>query len=1160
MHTIITVGSDEQINLNGFSKDYNAVFKAYDIRGVYGEQLDTELAYKLTKAFLHLSPGQKYVLAYDMRGSSKELARAIIQAITEENIELDCLGQTTTDCLYFAVGKYHYAGGIMITASHNSAKFNGIKFVKQKVVPVIISELKAQYEEIKEDLHYLPLMEVEATRELDLTAEFVLHATTFSKGTAIQPLKVVVDAGNGMAGLAAKPFFAHYPQVQLIPMYFEPHPDFPHHEANPALPANLIDLQNRVVSEQADLGVAFDGDGDRVFFVDKSGLVVPGYYIQALLTEYFLKTNKGATVVYDLRYTRAIEAIARAQNGRAVTSKAGHSFIKLKMQQEDAIFGGESTSSHFYFRDNYYADSGLISLQIILKLISETGRDIASLVKPYQDEYFSSGEKNFHIQAGADIDQIKDRLKNQYPGGSFSEFDGFVIDFPDWRFSLRQSNTEPFLRLNVEANNSGLLEEKQAALFNTIQEYARFTGLAANAYALSTLQLTKIDKLNFLFNNLFFTWEVSKGYYLDSLYGQEWSRTQTPIDILRQIDTPVLDQFYERHKSNIEETIRLQETYLEKATWFNNLARYDKLLDRLHTNPIAYFSLEFGLTDWLQIYSGGLGILAGDTLKEASDSGLPLVALGLFYSQGYFYQRFTEDGWQLEDYLPQDVDDYPLEAIKDENGLTILVEVKVGEHLVKVKGWRLRVGRRSLILLDTNITENKDMEDRMITYHLYGGDQDTRIKQEIVLAMAGYKMLKALGINPAILHLNEGHSAFALFAQAEDLMQRKNLSFNDAVKLSKKNILFTNHTLKQAGNDVFPYSLVEKYLSSYAASVGVEFRHIFSLGVDSLYAEGKFGMTILGLNNSAKVNAVSKIHALAAKKIWPDHEMVAVTNGVHLSTWVSESMHRLFDEYLSESWSEQGTPTDWQKALTIPDIKLWAAHLEAKSRLLEQLKYHCGVELKPDTLIFSWFRRFTAYKQPEVLMLDLQRLEALVNDSERPVVFIFGGKAHPQDTEGKLLLQKMWQVTQEPRFKDKVIIIPDYNWRMARYMVSGSDVWINSPVRYQEACGTSGMKAAANGVLQFSTIDGWVDEVVGENMIWEIKDSLDAQNYFDSIEQVIKPLFWQRNEQGLPLEWLARMKQTLKITLANYGSDRMLREYLEKLYKPILKDSMEMWE
>jgi starch phosphorylase len=1152
MDDLIKVNSD-LLNDGELDTDATAVFRSYDIRGIYPEQLDAELAYQIAKAYLQIVSGKRFLIAHDMRESSNHLLKAMIQAITEEGCSVDILGETTTENLYFTVGKEGYDGGAIITASHNSAQFNGIKFVKAKSEPVDPKDLKKAFLELKDRVYYIPKQEEPEVKTVNNDEEFLNHVTSFCDGVEIADLKVVVDAGNGMAGDLVRKMFAKHPNLQLVEMYFEPHPDFPHHEANPSIAANLRDLQERVVKEKANLGVAFDGDGDRVFFVEPSGEVIEGYYIQALLTEYFLNKYKGEAVVYDIRNTKAIESIIRVTGGRGVISKAGHSNVKAKMRQEDAVFGGESSSSHFYYRDNFYADSGLITLQIILKLISETGHSIDELVQTYKDRFFISGEKNFYLKDPDQFAYLVQKLKNEYPDGASSDFDGLIIDMSNWRFSLRMSNTEPFMRLNIEADSRELLEEKMAGMFNIIEKFAQFTGEVSNLNSLKTMNLDKKEKLEFLYSNLHFTWNSFKGNYLDSLYGQEWSRNQPPIDVLRLIDTPVLDEFYEKNKINIEESIRLQQTYLRKPTWFAKLSQKDTLFSQLHEKPIAYFSLEFGIADWLQIYSGGLGVLAGDTVKEASDSGLPMVSVGIFYHQGYFYQRFTEDGWQLEDYLTQDIDDYPLETVKDRNGYTITVDVELGDKTIKVRGWRLKVGRRSLVLLDTNFSDNKDMEDRMITYHLYGGDQDTRIKQELVLGVGGYRLLKAAGIKPSILHLNEGHSAFAVIAQAQDIMQTEGLDFEEAIARSRENVLFTNHTLKQAGNDVFPYDLVNRYLEIYARNMGVDFRHIFSLGVDPVYAEGKFGMTILGLNNANKVNAVSDIHAVAAKKVWPDHEMTPVTNGVHMPTWVSEPIHRVLDECVSEHWQEQQAVVDWSKVNDIPDEKLWDAHMKAKKLLLENIEYNCNVNIPEDALIFGWFRRFTLYKQPEILTLDLERLERIVTNQERPVAFIFGGKAHPRDDGGKNMLKKLYQISQQDRFKDKLVLIPDYNWRMARYMVSGSDVWVNSPIRYQEACGTSGMKAAANGLIQFSTIDGWIDEIKDTGLVWEIAHNLDADQYYNQIEENIIPTFWDRDENGIPRKWLQRAKKTMEIALSQYGTDRMLRDYIEILYRPILK-------
>lgn len=1158
MNDLIRVKSHKkESDDNSTDESLESAFRSYDVRGIYPEQLDAELAYKVAKAFLKLAPGERYLIAKDMRKSSSTLEAAIIQAFQEENKQADSLGQTTTDNLYFAVGSKGYDGGVMITASHNAAHFNGLKFVKKEAQPVVVTDLKEAYEEITEQEHYLPLGEVKPSNYLDTKAEFIKHALRFSEGTDVRDLKIVVDAGNGMAGTIVADLLANHPGIDLVPMYFEPHPDFPHHEANPAIPTNMLALTQKVKDTGANLGVAFDGDGDRVFFVDETGEIIKGYYIQALLTKYFLEMHKGETVIYDLRNTMAIEQTISELGGRGVESKAGHVFLKQKMRQEDAIFGGESTSSHFYFRDNYYADSGVITLEIILKLMCGQQQTISQLVAPYRDQFHTSGERNFYIKDKDRFPEIVARLKREFPEGSFSDFDGFVIDFSNWRFSIRPSATEPFVRLNIESKDKSLLEEKQAAIFNIVEEYAQYTGVVSNLYGLRTLNLDKSEKLEFLYSNMQFTWNSSKGNYLDDLYGSEWARNQTPLDVLRQVDPPVLDVFYEQHKYNIEESIRLQETYLNNETWFDGIAKHDKLLATLNSNPIVYFSLEYGFADWLQIYSGGLGVLAGDTIKEASDTGLPLVAVGLFYAEGYFHQRLDESGMQIEDYIHQDTDDYPLELIRDQNGYTIEIPVRIGDHDVYVRGWRLKVGRRSVILLDTDFASNENWEDRMITHHLYGGDEDTRIRQEIVLGIGGYRFVRATGITPSILHLNEGHSAFTVLAATQEFMSSKGINFQEALQLARNKTVFTNHTLKQAGNDIFPYQLVEKYLGPYASEFGVEFREIFSLGVDPVYAEGKFGMTIFGFNNSAEVNAVSKIHAEAAKKVWTDHPMKPVTNGVHMSTWVNEWIHELLDTYVGERWNEQGADIDWGKLRNIPDDYLWNAHQAAKKDLIVQMRENCKVEMPEDSLIFGWFRRVTKYKQPEIVTLDLDRLDRVLNHEEVNARFIFGGKAHPRDPEGKQLIQEAYQISQDPRFKDKLIFIPDYNWRMARYMVSGADVWVNSPVRFQEACGTSGMKAGANGLLQFSTIDGWIDEIADTGEVIKIEHHLDAQQFYSQIESEIIPLFTKRDDRGLPVDWLKRMKEMMIICLSFYGTDRMLRDYIETIYRPVLKSNLQ---
>jgi starch phosphorylase len=382
-------------------------------------------------------------------------------------------------------------------------------------------------------------------------------------------------------------------------------------------------------------------------------------------------------------------------------------------------------------------------------------------------------------------------------------------------------------------------------------------------------------------------------------------------------------------------------------------------------------------------------------------------------------------------------------------------------------------------------------------------------------------------------------------------MQQESVNFTTAIEKARNKILFTNHTLKQAGNDLFDYTLVQEYLQPYAEEFQVNFRDVFSLGVDPIYANGKFGMSILAMNNASRINAVSEIHAEAAKKIWSDQTMTPVTNGVHLTTWVSEPFHDLFDRNISERWNEQGAKIDWNKLDDIPTEKIWSAHQDAKRTLLKHIQTNCGVNMPEESMLIGWFRRITRYKQPEVMTLDMERLERLIHRDDVDVRFVFGGKAHPKDEAAKKLLQDVWKMTKDPKFKDHIVIVPDYNWRMARYMISGTDIWMNTPIRYQEACGTSGMKAAANGVIQFSTIDGWIDEIKDTGTVFEIEDNLNPDQYYHQLEENIIPEFKDRKK------WVKRMKKTMKIALTNYGTDRMIRDYLEKLYKPMLKELRE---
>lgn len=652
--------------------------------------------------------------------------------------------------------------------------------------------------------------------------------------------------------------------------------------------------------------------------------------------------------------------------------------------------------------------------------------------------------------------------------------------------------------------------------------------------------------------NLFYLWGAHRPVLAEGIYGTNWRNNPPPKKIFKSYTDDECRYLLENNREEIEDGYNKFREYLGAQTWYKLQARLDRRFEQFRTNPVAYFCMEFGLTDWLQIYAGGLGILAGDLLKQASDNGFPMIGIGLFYHQGYFHQEFNDQHMQQEHYVTQDIEDYPFEAAADTNGKAIEIELVIDGHPVWVRGWKLAVGRTFLLLLDTNYDKNEQWEDKMITAHLYGGDLDTRIRQEIVLGIAGKRMLSQMGITPSIFSMNEGHSAFVFLEVVKDIMEESGKDFWWAKEVAQKKLVFTNHTLVQAGNDSFDFPLMKRYLSPYVDEIKVEFERFFKLGQENLYAQGKFSMTIFALRNAGKSNAVSKLHGEAAKRLWPEHRLIPITNGVHMPTWVSLGIHRLLDEYVGHDWHDPRTEPDWEKMAEIPDSELWEVHTQSKRDLIDTINTELGTSLLPDALTLAWSRRFTAYKQPDIITYDMEELAEIVANQERPVQILMSGKTHPHDIAGKKVLQKMIEDFSDSRFKGRVVFIPGYNWRLARKMVSGADVWMNTPKRYEEACGTSGMKASANGILNLTTLDGWTDEVDWRNKGWVIPEEHSSKVFHNIIIDLITPAFYNVNDQGFSKEWVNRMKTTMFTVLRNYSSDRMLKDYIEKLYMPLM--------
>lgn len=696
----------------------------------------------------------------------------------------------------------------------------------------------------------------------------------------------------------------------------------------------------------------------------------------------------------------------------------------------------------------------------------------------------------------------------------------------------------------------------------------------------------------------------------DLVYNLRWSWDHETIELFRRLD----DDLWESSGHNpvlmlgrIDQS-RLQAAagdsaflaHLERVTaefsaymrggeaWFGR--QYGKENTPL---SVAYFSAEFGLTESLSIFAGGLGILAGDHLKSASDLGLPLVGIGLLYQQASFRQRLTTAGWQQEVSEDNDFSNLPLTLEKDRKGAPLMVTVPLAGHDVYAQVWRVQVGRVPLFLLDTNIAHNSRIEDRAVTNQLYGGDRETRIRQELVLGVGGHRALGAMGIKPTVYHMNEGHSAFLALETVRKLMVEQKLSFRESAEQASASLIFTTHTPVEAGHDYFSPALAQRYLQDYARSFGISWEEFLGLGRRNPSDGGEeFCMTALALHLASRSNAVSKLHGEVSRHMWqslwpgvPVDEVPVkhVTNGVHFQSWISREMNQLYDRYLGPRWRDEPADRDvWQNVAGIPAEELWRSHERrrerlvgfARKRLVAQLHRRGAPAaeiiasedvLDARVLTIGFARRFATYKRANLFLHDPDRLVRILTDAQRPVQIILAGKAHPQDDAGKELIRRIVSMIREKDLRHRLVFLEDYDMSVARYLVQGADIWLNTPLRPLEACGTSGMKAAANGVMNVSTLDGWWAEAwhadapgnlspgwaIGRGETFEdraYQDEKEAEAFYDLLERDLVPTFYDRKADGLPRRWLARMKAAIASLCHVYNSHRMVKEYTEDHY------------
>jgi len=684
-------------------------------------------------------------------------------------------------------------------------------------------------------------------------------------------------------------------------------------------------------------------------------------------------------------------------------------------------------------------------------------------------------------------------------------------------------------------------------------------------------------------------------------------------DLFRRINQ---DLWEECRKNPVAFLGRLRQESLENLAmdegFIAHLARVKQDFDRYMSQPpnlgifgkrqepfvAAYFTAECGVADCLPVYSGGLGILSGDHMKSASDLNLPIVGVSLAYQKGYFRQYLTQDGWQLETYPVNEFTTMPMKPVLNDQGRPVEVSIDLKGELAAVQAWQVDIGRSRLILLDTNLkTNSKDV--REITAQLYGGDREMRIRQEIILGIGGVRMLEAMGLSPAVFHMNEGHSAFATFERIRALRENQGLTFNEALEFVRLTSVFTTHTPVPAGIDTFHPDLMRAYFNPFARAMGISYDVLLGFGrQDPRDKEEEFCMAVLALRLSTWNNGVSRLHARVSRKmwksIWPktpeiDLPIVHITNGVHIPSWISKGMAENYDRYLGPRWIEDPDNVKvWERVDKIPNTELWRAHDRGRERLVafcrkrlrEQLAKRGVAEkelavadevLSSEVLTIGFARRFAPYKRAHLVLRDIKRLEAILTNEKYPVQIIFAGKAHPQDNEGKELIKQLIRICERDNLRRHMVFLEDYDINVARHLVQGVDVWLNTPRRPLEACGTSGMKAVANGALHLSVLDGWWEEGYDKELGWaigsgeeytdhEFQDDLESRALYDLLQKDIVPLFYERGPDGLPRRWLAMMKTSLHRLCPMFNTHRMVADYWDRFYLPAAKLGMQLKE
>ncbi len=691
-------------------------------------------------------------------------------------------------------------------------------------------------------------------------------------------------------------------------------------------------------------------------------------------------------------------------------------------------------------------------------------------------------------------------------------------------------------------------------------------------------RLERLDEISY---NLWWTWNCDVAGMFRMIDPELWEKTgRNPVALMRTVGNKKLARLSEDQEfmDKYDSIVKKFDSYINCSdTWFNK--KYPAFKD----HGIAYFSAEYGLSETLPIYSGGLGVLSGDHCKSASDLGIPFTAIGLFYRQGYFNQTISSEGIQETSYSTLNIEELPVHQVYDKNGEPLTIGVDMPGRTVYAAVWKVKAGRVDLYLLDSDVPVNSE-QDRQITARLYGGGGDTRIQQEILLGVGGIRVLKALGINPSAYHMNEGHSAFLGFELIREKMLCFNIGFREALELVSASSVFTIHTPVPAGIDVFSHGAIDFYFSAFRESLGIGREEFLSLGKDPGNPEG-FNMASLAMSIASGRNGVSKLHGSVTRnmfsRLWPDIPenevpITHVTNGIHTLSWLSDTYKQLFDKYLQNGWENAIEEQEiWNDVLNIPDDELWAAHRKLKESMTCYVNkrirtgYNAGGSLKPcrtldpAALTIGFSRRFATYKRAALIFRDINRIKRILNMPDMPVQIIFAGKAHPDDRPAQDVIRYINDISEQEGFEGKVVLLENYNIALARRLVQSVDVWLNNPRMPMEASGTSGQKAGLNGVLNLSVLDGWWREGYNGSNGWAIgtediynnefcQDNADSESLYELLEDSLIPLYYNRNAKGIPTGWVKMMKESVKSLAAQYSTHRMVQEYTDRLYIPAI--------